>query len=201
VARGSDKDETQALCDAGEKEVRAALGENIFGQDDDTLPGVVVRLLAEKNATIALAESCTGGMIASLLVNIPGASNVLKNGIVSYANEAKTELLGVPAEVIEEHGAVSKEVAILMARNARERARADYSLAVTGIAGPGGGTKDKPVGTVWLAMATPFGVSYLRRNFLADRQGNRVLSANTGLTLLWRELAGLAPPPETQHER
>jgi len=142
----------------GEATVRKNLGANIFGDDDEEIENVVVRLLTEQKKTLALAESCTGGNLAHRLTNVPGASAVFPGGVVSYANAAKEKLLGVHAETLQAHGAVSEAVAIEMAAGARTRFGTDFAIAVTGIAGPGGGSPDKPVGTVFIALATPAGI-------------------------------------------
>ncbi len=125
----------------------------IFTADDKTLEEVLVRLLTEKKQTLAVAESCTGGLLANRITNVPGASAVLLAGYVVYANEAKIDVLGVDPKLIEQHGAVSEEVARAMAEGARKRANSIYGLATTGIAGPDGGSKEKPVGTVYVALA------------------------------------------------
>jgi nicotinamide-nucleotide amidase len=148
----------------GKKIVRAAeaivqkiLGAQIYGFDDEEIEVVVVRLLTERKKTLALAESCTGGCIAHRVTNVPGASAVFPGGWVVYSNEAKRKFLGVRAETLAAHGAVSEAVAREMAEGARLRLGADFALAVTGIAGPGGGTKEKPVGTVFIGLAGEFG--------------------------------------------
>jgi nicotinamide-nucleotide amidase len=131
------------------------IGESLFGQDDDQLEEVVIHLLTQQHKTVALAESCTGGYLANRLTNVSGASQVFLAGLVTYSNAAKQTFLGVPAATLEEHGAVSKSTALAMASGARERTGADYALALTGIAGPTGGSDDKPVGTVYIALAGP----------------------------------------------
>jgi nicotinamide-nucleotide amidase len=146
----------------GEGIVQKILGAAIFGFDDDEIENVVVRRLTEKKQTLALAESCTGGSLAHRVTNIAGASAVFLGGVVSYANRAKEDFLGVRAETLRQHGAVSEAVAREMAVGAREKFGADVALAVTGIAGPGGGTPDKPVGTVFIALASAAGVEVNR---------------------------------------
>jgi nicotinamide-nucleotide amidase len=133
-------------------DARARLGDLVFGEGDETLEAATVRVLSERGLTAACAESCTGGMVAHLLTNVPGSSDVLLESAVVYSNEAKTRLLGVRVETLEAHGAVSRETALEMV-NGLANTGADIRLAVTGIAGPGGGSADKPVGTVWLAAA------------------------------------------------
>jgi nicotinamide-nucleotide amidase len=153
----------ETLVRAGEAVVQKILGANLFGFDDDEIENVVVRRLTEAKKTLALAESCTGGNLAHRVTNVPGASEIFLGGVVSYANEAKENLLGVRAETLRQHGAVSEAVAREMAAGAREKFGADFALAVTGVAGPGGGTPDKPAGTVFIALATAAGVEVDRR--------------------------------------
>ncbi len=142
--------ETMVL--AAEQEIRRLLGQHIFGEGDSELDQVVVALLAERKKSLAVAESCTGGLIAHRITNVPGASSVFRGGLVAYSNDAKQTLLGVRPETLDLHGAVSEATAREMAAGARARFAADYALAVTGIAGPGGGTQEKPVGTVFIAL-------------------------------------------------
>ncbi|NOY53321.1 MAG: CinA family protein [Deltaproteobacteria bacterium] len=144
----------------------------------------VGRLLLERGKTIALAESCTGGLIISLLVDFPGISAVLERGVVTYSNRSKTDLLGVPAELIERQGAVSRETARAMAVGIRDRAGTDVGLAVTGIAGPSGGTPEKPVGTVFIAIAEAGGAEVVPCRFSGDRRSIREQSAAKALTVL-----------------
>ena len=143
----------------GEAVVQKILGANIFGFDDDEIEQVVVQLLMECKKTLALAESCTGGNVAHRLTNVPGASEVFLGGVVSYSNAAKEKFLGVRAESLAAHGAVSEAVAREMAAGAREKFGSDFAMAITGIAGPGGGSPDKPVGTVFIALASSTGVA------------------------------------------
>ena len=148
---------------AAEAVVQKILGAQIYGFDDEEMETVVVRLLTDQKKTLALAESCTGGCIAHRVTNVPGASAVFLGGLVTYSNEAKQKFLGVRAETLAAHGAVSEAVAREMAEGARQRTGADFAIAVTGIAGPGGGTKEKPVGTVFIGLAGEFGTAVERK--------------------------------------
>jgi nicotinamide-nucleotide amidase len=143
----------------------------------------LVALFKAKGLTLATAESCTGGLIAAAITSVPGASAVFTHGFVTYANAAKTETLGVPAELIEEVGAVSESVARRMADGARQRSGADFAVSVTGIAGPDGGTADKPVGTVWFGLAGPNGTTAHQRLFQGDRDAVRAQSVEYALSL------------------
>ena len=177
-----------ALVAAGEAIVRGLLGDHIFGANDDLLEAVIVRQLTARGQTIALAESCTGGFIAHRLTNIPGASGVLLAGLVTYSNASKRSLLGVSAELLEAHGAVSEPVVRAMAEGARNRLESHYGLAVTGIAGPGGGTPDKPVGTVHIGLASPRGVLARHHVFAFDRLTFKQAASQQALDLLRRGL-------------
>ena len=151
AARGQD---AGRRVDEAEAVVRARLGAGIFGSQDEELEEVVIRLLVEQRRTLALAESCTGGCLAHRLTNVPGASAVFRAGLVTYSNDAKQQILGVKAATLNRHGAVSEEVAREMAEGARRVCQTDYAIAVTGIAGPTGGTPEKPVGTVFIGLAS-----------------------------------------------
>jgi len=183
-ARGSGYDEARSLLDETVKEVRRRLGPLVFGRDDETLASAVAQLLTSAGKTIATAESCTGGLIAKRLTDIPGSSVYFRDGVVTYADEAKTRLLGVPAELIERHGAVSAPVAEAMALGCRQRSRTDFAISVTGIAGPQGGTPDKPVGLVYIGLTRESGCEvtphrfgeFLGRGEIRDRTCNTALN-------------------------
>jgi len=168
--------------------IRAALGEDIFGTDAERLEEVVVRMLAAAQRTVVTAESCTGGFIAHRLTNVSGASAVFLNGWIAYSNAAKMRDLGVRDETLKQHGAVSEPVARQMAEGARARSGADYALSATGIAGPTGGTPDKPVGLVFIGLATPTRTLAQRWQFSFDRETFKWMVSQTALDLLRREL-------------
>ncbi len=174
----------EKLVQAGESSVRKNLGTHIYGLDDVEIEAVVIGLLRSKKKTLALAESCTGGNLAHRLTNVPGASEVFLGGVVSYANVVKEKFVGVSAETLQQHGAVSEAVAQEMALGARENFDADFALAVTGIAGPSGGSPEKPVGTVFIALATP--TSVIVKKFLNtwDRETFKQVTATQALELL-----------------
>ena len=171
---------------AAEAVVLQLLGDHVFGRDEEELETVVVRLLAEKGKTLALAESCTGGRIADRITNVPGASAVLLNGWVTYSNESKTRLLGVQPETLAEHGAVSEPVAREMAEGARRISGADFAVAVTGIAGPSGGTEAKPVGTVFIACARESKTVVLNLCNPWDRETFKQVTSQQALQMLRR---------------
>lgn len=163
-------------------------GRHIFGTEDEQLEEVVVRLLTGRGETLALAESCTGGYIGHCVTNVSGASAVLMSGCITYSNAAKTRLLGVREATLAEHGAVSKETVLEMAQGARESAGTDYALAVTGIAGPTGGTPEKPVGTVYIGLASAAGVKAIHSINAFDRETFKFVTARQALELLRRTL-------------
>lgn len=144
----------------------------------------IVRLLTERQQTLSTAESCTGGLIAHRITNVPGASVIFFGGFITYSNEAKQQFLGVKPETLVTHGGVSEAVAVQMAEGAREAAGADYAIAVTGIAGPGGGTPEKPVGTVFMAVASPHGTTVQQRLNPGDRLAFKDTTARQALDLL-----------------
>jgi len=171
--------------------IRGELGLSIFSTSDESLEEVLVKLLTERKETLALAESCTGGLLANRITNVPGASKVFVAGHVVYANEAKINMLGVDKNLIEKHGAVSEPVAHAMAEGARARARSAYSLATTGIAGPTGGSEEKPVGTVYIALAFADQETMVKRFFFpSDRETFKQLTAQAAFEMLRRRLIG-----------
>jgi nicotinamide-nucleotide amidase len=182
--------ESPAAADAAfaalEPALRAAFGAAWYGVDDETLEVVVGRLLRARGLTVALAESCTGGLVGHRLTQVSGSSAYFERGFVVYSNEAKQALLGVPESVLRQHGAVSAACAEAMAQGARERAGTDVGVSVTGIAGPDGGTPTKPVGTVFIGLADRTGAVVERHRFDRDREGNKALSAVRALDLLRR---------------
>ncbi len=156
---------------------------------DVPLEQAVGDLLRERGMTLALAESCTGGLVSDRITDIPGSSDYYLGGIVSYSNEVKQAMLGVHQETLREHGAVSAETAREMAEGVRQALGADVGLAVTGIAGPGGGSPEKPVGLVFVALATPDGVWVERHLWQWDRRTNKIASAEAALNLLARHMS------------
>lgn len=155
TARAADADSAQALLAPVEQEIRGRIGAACFGADDDSLASVILNLLLERQQTLAVAESCTGGGLGAALAAVPGASLCWLGGVMAYANSAKRELLGVPADLLERCGAVSDEVALAMAQGVRLRLASDWAVAITGIAGPAGASQDKPVGLVHVAVVGP----------------------------------------------
>jgi len=157
TARAADQAAAEALLAPVEAQIRSRTGNLCYGVDDDSLASVVLAALRQRGQTLAVAESCTGGGLGAALAAVPGASDVFLGGVIAYANSVKQQLLGVPADTLAVHGAVSDPVALAMAAGARRVTGADWAIAVTGIAGPGGGSADKPVGLVHIAMAGPQG--------------------------------------------
>jgi nicotinamide-nucleotide amidase len=173
-----------------EEEVRGLLGQYIFGSDDETLPGVVGGLLKEHGLSISVAESCTGGLIGNLLTNIPGSSSYYMGGIVTYSNQAKTDMLQVESETLSEHGAVSDPTVRRMAEGVRSALKADLGLAVTGIAGPDGGSDEKPVGTVHIGLASDSLTLSQRYRFHGKRTQIKLNTAMMALDWVRRFLCG-----------
>jgi nicotinamide-nucleotide amidase len=176
--------------DEMERTFREALGRDVAGVDVAGLQHVVVEHLAARRETLSTAESCTGGLLGAAITDVPGASSVFHGGVVCYSNRAKESMVGVPAPLIVEHGAVSEPVARALASGVRERFGTDYGIGVTGIAGPGGGTPEKPVGLVHWAVAGPGGVEHRQRVFGGGRAAVRAWSDNAALDLMRRTLSG-----------
>jgi nicotinamide-nucleotide amidase len=188
LARGATRALAEAALAPVEAQVRAALGADCYGQDDDLLEAVVGRLLLERGWTVSVAESCTGGLLGHRLTNIAGSSRYLERGVVVYSNRAKEELLGVPEPLLRAHGAVSAPVAEAMAAGICRVSGSPCGLAVTGIAGPDGGSAEKPLGTVYVAVATPAGVEARRFHFGGDRAAVKWQSSQAALDMLRRRL-------------
>jgi len=155
-----------------ERNIRAKVGKYIFGQGDEPLETVIVALLQKRNASMATAESCTAGMLAMRITNVPGASEIFPGGVVTYANKVKTRELNIRPAIIKKYGAVSEPVAEAMAENVRQKFGTTFGVAITGIAGPSGGTREKPVGTVWIAIAEKGKVA---RTKLFQTMGDRAM--------------------------
>ena len=169
--------------------LKTALGNSIFASGKEQLEQVVVRLLTERKETIATAESCTGGLLANRLTNIPGASKVFPGGFVVYANEMKIAALGVEESLVKKYGSVSKPVALAMAEGVRKRTGATHALSTTGIAGPTGGSAKKPVGTVYIALASQNADTLVRHfNFASDRETFKQMATQAALNLLRERL-------------
>jgi nicotinamide-nucleotide amidase len=174
------------LVQRAEQVVREKLGAEVYACEDEELSNVIINRLSSGKKTLTLAESCTGGFIANQLTNVPGASAVLLAGLVTYSNESKQKLLGVEHAALERHGAVSEIVVRQMAEGARNLFGSDYALAVTGIAGPAGGTPEKPVGTVLIALAGDFETIVKRRLNPYDRETFKIVTCQQALELLRR---------------
>jgi nicotinamide-nucleotide amidase len=168
--------------------IKKELTSSIFSANDETIEEVLVKLLTGRKETLAIAESCTGGLLANRITNIPGASSVFLAGYICYANEAKIDMLGVDPKLIEKQGAVSEPVARALAQHARMRARSTYAVATTGIAGPSGGSPEKPVGTVYIALATPDEIVVKKLFFPSDRETFKQMAAQAAFDLLHKKL-------------
>jgi len=189
VARGETDDEAAGIADAAIAAIRERLGDRIYGEDLAPIAAPLLDRLRRRGETLATAESCTGGRVGALVTAVAGASEVYLGGVVAYADPVKQALLGVPAEILEIHGAVSAETAEAMALGARERFGASWALSATGIAGPGGGTDDKPVGLVWFGLAGAEGAESWQRKIPGDRHWVQTIAAHALLDRLRRRLA------------
>ena len=188
TAQGKNEQEAELLLDGLAGKIEERLGDSVFAFRGEKMEEVVGLRLAVAGFTLATAESCTGGLVAERLTEVPGSSAYFMEGVVTYSNEAKTRLLGVPAELIEAHGAVSAEVAEAMAEGVKRRAGVDFGLSVTGVAGPGGGTDAKPVGLVYIALADDAHTEHRRLMLPGDRHLIRWRSSQAALDLLRRRL-------------
>ncbi|HLE40776.1 MAG TPA: competence/damage-inducible protein A [Nitrospirota bacterium] len=190
IARETSAELSQVLAERTDARIREKLGDAIYGVDGQDMEEVVGALLKQRRLKLSVAESCTGGLIGARITNIPGSSEYFERGVVTYSNAAKTELLGVPAALMDRRGAVSREVAEAMAQGIRQAARTDLGLSVTGIAGPDGGTKEKPVGLVYISLSSAHGVKTEEHKFLGNREQIRTKAAQMALDTVRRHLIG-----------
>ncbi len=186
--RAENKEEANRTLDELRSEIVAKLGVAVFSVQGETMEQVVGRLLREAGKTVSVAESCTGGLIGSRLTDVPGSSSYFIEGVVAYSNEAKVRTLNVPQPTLDEFGAVSAETAAAMAEGIRERAETDFAVSITGIAGPDGGSADKPVGLVYLGFADEAGTKTLKLNLPGDRSLIRWRASQAALDYLRRQL-------------
>ena len=190
TVQGRHPESAETVVKRLERLVRDRVGEYLYAADSQTMEGVVALKLKAKKLTVAVAESCTGGLIGQRLTSLPGSSAYFERGIVTYSARAKMDLLKVPESLIRQKGAVSAEVAQAMAESVCEQSGADIGLAVTGIAGPSGGTKEKPVGLVYLALADKKATVGRQHLFSGDREGIRFRASQAALDLLRRHISG-----------
>jgi nicotinamide-nucleotide amidase len=189
---GARDGEVRAMIATAERRIVEKAGKHVYGFDDEDLESIVGRLLREKGVSIAIAESCTGGLIVDRLTDIPGASDIVERGFICYSNRSKVEELGVPAELLEHHGAVSAEVAEAMAEGARRVAGTNIGLSTTGIAGPTGGSTEKPVGLVFVGYADGTDRLSLRFLFGGNRRNIKERAAQAALELVRRKVTHAA---------
>lgn len=181
---GGRKEEEEARIEAEMVKLKEILGDALYSEQDDRLEQCIGRMLSAKGMTVSAAESCTGGLISSLFTSIPGSSEYYLGSVTSYANSVKAGILGVPEEIILRHGAVSEECVRAMAEGVRKITGSDFSVATSGIAGPGGGSEEKPVGLVWIAVSSKMGTEAVRMVFKGDRKRNIDRFAANALNLL-----------------
>lgn len=185
---GGVKAEEEARINAEFAKLKEILGDYIYSDQEDTLQNVIGRILASEGLTASAAESCTGGMISHLFTSVPGSSSYFLGSVTSYANSVKENVLGVPSEIIKKHGAVSSECAAAMAEGVRKLTGSDFSVSTTGIAGPGGGSEEKPVGLVWIGVSSKHGTQTFKVLNKGDRQRNIERSAAQALNYLRKKI-------------
>jgi PncC family amidohydrolase len=183
--------EARESIDRAQQLIGNALKENVFTVEGRELEDVVGTMLKERHETLAVAESCTGGLLGNRITNVPGSSSYFLLGVVAYSNEAKIHILNVSKKHLDRFGAVSFQTARAMAESARTVSEATYGLSITGIAGPSGGTTEKPVGLVYIALSWPGGVKVKKNHFLGDRNAVKFQSSQSALDLLRRHLLGM----------
>ncbi len=187
-ARGKDRSHLESMIGEQAKKLYQIIPDLIFGTEPDSLEEIVGKLLSEHKLSLSTAESCTGGYISHLITSVPGSSDYFKGSVIAYANEVKINTLNVSAELIEKQGAVSKEVVLQMAKNVKELFQTDYAIAISGIAGPTGGTAEKPVGTTWLTIATPDNIIAYKFNLGKERERNIQMASLIALNLLRKNI-------------
>jgi nicotinamide-nucleotide amidase len=190
TVRGVPASQADTILEAAASIIRSRIGRAVYAEGDTDMPSVVLALCRERRLTIAVAESCTGGLLGARLTAIPGSSDVVFGGVIAYANDVKLKLLGVNESDLVEHGAVSETVARQMAEGARDRLATSIGIAITGVAGPSGGTPEKPVGTVWIAAALPTGTHARLLRLIGDRDEIRRRATQSALDLVRRALLG-----------
>ena len=194
TSRGRSGQEARKGIETTVREIRSRLGTMVVGEGEQTVASVVGELLRRDGQTLAVAESCTGGMIAEMITAVPGSSDYFLGGVVAYADRVKTQLLSAPRELLDSHGAVSEEAAIAMATGCKALLNSDWAIGVTGIAGPSGGSEEKPVGLVCIALAGPSGTASHRHVFPGDRSTIRLRASLAGLNHLRLALLGGTAP-------
>jgi nicotinamide-nucleotide amidase len=193
TAAAQSAEEAAAALETAARDLVGAIGNRVFTTDGETLEEVTGRLLRAHGKTIAVAESCTGGLLLSRLTDVPGSSDYVLGGVVAYSNALKVDLLGVPRELLDAHGAVSEPVGVAMADGIRARNRADIGVGITGIAGPGGGTPDKPAGTVVIALSAEGGAQVRTYHFRGGRQAVKFWATQMAMDQVRRRLLGAQP--------
>jgi nicotinamide-nucleotide amidase len=194
IGRGQTAVEAAKTAEKSQEKIAAKLGSYVYARGDESLEKVVGYLLSMGGSTLSVAESCTGGRVGWRLTRVPGSSDYFKGGVIAYSNDLKRSLLGIKAGVLKKHGAVSEEIALMMARGVREKCATDYGLAITGVAGPGGGTKRKPVGMVFVAVASGGGERMRELRLAGGRGSIRRAACQAALELLRRLLLNIEEP-------
>ncbi|HEX6107528.1 MAG TPA: nicotinamide-nucleotide amidohydrolase family protein, partial [Gemmatimonadales bacterium] len=193
TAWGLPPDEADRRLAAAAERLESLADQFRYGRDDDDLAAVVLDEARRRHLRLGVAESCTGGLLGARLTEVPGSSEVFQGGVICYANELKTSLLGVPPDLLERHGAVSESVALALAEGALARLGVDFAVSVTGIAGPGGGSEEKPVGTIWFGLAGGGPPEARRSTFPGSRHEIRARAAQAALFVLLRRIRVALP--------
>jgi nicotinamide-nucleotide amidase len=189
TARGKDRQKLVEEVEACMLELKKYIGKYMYGEDGEPIQEAIGKILTARHQTLSVAESCTGGYISHLITSIPGSSNYFQGGVLAYSNDIKRNLLRVSPDTLSMFGAVSEETVKEMAGNALNYFKTDYAIATSGIAGPGGGTDEKPVGTVWIAVAGPKGTDTRKYTILKDRLSNIKYASVASLVMLWQRIS------------